>query len=75
MYMRVLTKIEAHTPGSVSLQGLSRFGSLVNDLAPVGVFGLGLLRRHLRPQRLLGLLVAMATSGAALRRNRNGGRG
>lgn len=55
------------SPGSVPQQGFSRFGSLINDLAPVRAFALSLLQGHLWPQRLLGLLVAVATSGTALR--------
>lgn len=55
------------SPGSVPQQGFSRFGSLINDLTPVRAFALGLLQGHLWPQRLPGLLVAVATSGTALR--------
>lgn len=54
--------LKLRSPGSVSLQGLGRFWSPVNYL--VGGSGLGLLRP-------LGLLVAMATSGAALREKQN----
>lgn len=48
------------SPGSVSPQGLGTFGPPINDLS-------GLLRRHLWPHGLPGLLVVVATSGAALR--------
>lgn len=54
------------TPGSLFLQSLSRFGSLVDYLWPVGVFSPTLMWWHLRLQRLLGLLIAVAPAGAAL---------
>lgn len=61
-----ITHTHTHAPGSLFLQHLSRFGSLVDDLLVVGVFYLALIRRHLRPQRLLGLLAAVEPAGAAL---------
>lgn len=59
-----------HKPGSLFLQFLCRFGSLVDYLLAVGVFDVPLIWCHLRPQRLLGLLVAVAPAGAALFRTR-----
>ncbi|TNN70135.1 hypothetical protein EYF80_019635 [Liparis tanakae] len=48
---------------------LGGLGPPVDHLLPMGAFGdVGFIRRHLGAQRLLRLLVAVAPSGAALRR-------
>lgn len=56
---------QEHTPGPVPLEGLCRPGSPVDDLF---LFDLTLLRGPFRPRGLAGLLVAVATAAAALRR-------
>lgn len=71
-YKWELTADLKHTPGSLLLQHLCRFGALIDYLTAFGVFNLALIRRHLGPQRLLGFHVAVAPAGTALRSKPHG---
>lgn len=71
-YKWELTADLKHTPGSLLLQHLCRFGALIDYLSAFGVFNLALIRRHLGPQRLLGFHVAVAPAGTALRSKPHG---
>lgn len=57
-----------YIPGSLFFQGFCRFGSLVDNLFSTVLLHVSLIRRHLRLQRLLRLLVTVAPAGATLRR-------